>query len=89
MEYNIPMAVASKKPTTVREQVAEIIKELRPAVQGDGGDIELVDVNDKGVVSVRLHGACIGCPSSEMTLKFGVEQSLKSRIPEVREVICV
>ena len=83
------MAVASKKHPNVREQVAEIIKELRPAVQGDGGDIELVDVNENGVVSVRLLGACIGCPSSEMTLKLGVEQSLKSRIPEVREVICV
>jgi len=83
------MAVASKKSTTVREQVAEIIKELRPAVQGDGGDIELVEVSENGVVSVRLHGACIGCPSSEMTLKLGVEQSLKTRIPEVREVICV
>jgi Fe-S cluster biogenesis protein NfuA len=55
----------------------------------DGGDIELVDVSDLGVVSVRLLGACVGCPSSTMTLKLGVEQTLKSRIPQVREVVCV
>lgn len=83
------MPAASKNSTALRDRVAEIIKELRPAVQGDGGDIELIDIDDQGVVSVRLHGACIGCPSSGMTLKLGVEQSLKSRIPEVREVICV
>jgi Fe-S cluster biogenesis protein NfuA len=83
------MAVASKKSSDLREQVAEIIKQLRPAVQGDGGDIELVDIDERGIVSVRLHGACIGCPSSEMTLKQGVEKTLKSRIPQVREVICV
>jgi Fe-S cluster biogenesis protein NfuA len=83
------MPTASKHSSPIRERVAEIIKELRPAVQGDGGDIELVDIDERGVVSVRLHGACIGCPSSGMTLKVGVEQSLKSRIPEVREVICV
>lgn len=71
------------------KQVAEIIKQLRPAVQGDGGDLELVDVDDRGVVSVRLHGACIGCPSAAMTLKMGVEQTLKDRLPKIKEVICV
>jgi Fe-S cluster biogenesis protein NfuA len=73
----------------IAEQVAEILRELRPAVQSDGGDIELVEVTGEGVVRVRLHGACVGCPSSGMTLKLGVEQTLKRRVPQVREVVCV
>lgn len=83
------VSTESKSYDALRQEVAEVIRLLRPAVQGDGGDIELVDVNDQGVVSVRLLGACIGCPSSTMTLKFGVERTLKSRIPEVSEVVCV
>lgn len=83
------MPSATKTGGHLKTQVAQIIAELRPAVQGDGGDIELVDVDDKGVVSVRLHGACIGCPSSGITLKMGVEQSLKNRLPQVTEVVCV
>jgi Fe-S cluster biogenesis protein NfuA len=83
------MPAAAKADDAMRKQVADILKELRPAVQMDGGDIELVDVSDLGVVSVRLLGACVGCPSSTMTLKLGVEQTLKSRIPQVREVVCV
>lgn len=74
---------------TTRERVADIIKQLRPAVQSDGGDIELIDVSTSGVVQVRLHGACIGCPSAAETLKLGVESSLKERIPEITKVICV
>ena len=73
----------------LRRQVGDIIRQLRPAVQSDGGDIELIDVDSAGRVSVRLHGACIGCPSSEMTLKVGVEQTLKSRLPQISEVVCV
>ncbi len=80
---------AAKADTALLKQVAAIIKQLRPAVQGDGGDIELLDVDDRGVVSVRLHGACIGCPSAAMTLKMGVEQTLKDRLPQISEVICV
>jgi len=80
---------ATRADSALFKQVAVIIKQLRPAVQGDGGDLELVDVDDRGVVSVRLHGACIGCPSAAMTLKLGVEQTLKDRLPEVKEVICV
>jgi len=72
-----------------RDRVADIIKQLRPAVQSDGGDIELIDVSTSGVVQVRLHGACIGCPSAAETLKLGVESSLKDSIPEITEVICV
>jgi len=73
----------------IKVQVADIIRQLRPAVQGDGGDIELVDVGEDGVVTVRLLGACIGCPSAAITLKMGVEQSLKDNIPEISKVVCV
>ncbi|MCB9852534.1 MAG: NifU family protein [Phycisphaerales bacterium] len=73
----------------MKDRVADIIRQLRPAVQSDGGDIELVDVDENGVVTVRLHGACIGCPSAAITLKMGVEQSLKDNIPEVSKVVCV
>ena len=74
---------------SLRDRVAAVIDMLRPMVQGDGGDLELVDVDNSGVVSVRLHGACIGCPSASMTLSIGVERNLKDRIPEVTRVVCV
>ena len=70
----------------LREKVEHILSMIRPAVQSDGGDLELVEVTDEGVVRVRFHGACVGCPSSELTLQVGIERSLKSRIPEVTEV---
>jgi len=73
----------------LRDRVADALAKLRPAVQGDGGDIQLVEVTPDGVVRVRLLGACVGCPSSAMTLKHGVERSLRESIPEVREVLCV
>ncbi|MFO0972577.1 MAG: NifU family protein [Phycisphaerae bacterium] len=72
--------------------VARISAELariRPGVQRDGGDIQLVDVTAAGVVRVRLTGSCVGCPSASETLKFGVERNLKAAVPEVREVVCV
>jgi Fe-S cluster biogenesis protein NfuA len=69
----------------MRERVEEALKSIRPALQADGGDIELVDVKD-GVVKVRLRGACGTCPSSMMTLKYGVEERLKEEIPEVESV---
>ncbi|MFH1419997.1 MAG: NifU family protein [Planctomycetota bacterium] len=71
-----------------KAQVAKIIDErMRPALQGDGGDIELVSVSDDGVVSVRLQGACVGCPGAQMTLKMGVERNLKAAVPQVKEVV--
>ena len=70
----------------MKEKVQEVINKIRPAIQADGGDIELIDVAD-GIVTVRLVGACRGCPMSEMTLKMGVEKTLKEEIPEVREVV--
>ena len=70
----------------MKEKVQEIIEEIRPNLQADGGDIELVDVTDDGIVKVRLRGACSGCPGAAMTLKMGVERILRSRIPEVKSV---
>jgi len=72
----------------MKEQVQEILNIIRPSLQADGGDVELVDVKD-GVVSVRLKGACSGCPMSTMTLKKGIERFLKEKIPAVKEVVGV
>ena len=71
---------------TIRERVEEVLDKIRPALMMDGGNIELVDV-EGGVVTVRLTGACHGCPSAAMTLQYGVEQALKEHIPEVERVI--
>ena len=74
----------------MKEKVAAVIEEIRPMLQADGGDIELVDVaEDTGIVSVRLQGACKGCPGAQMTLKMGVERKLKQEIPEVTSVEAV
>jgi Fe-S cluster biogenesis protein NfuA len=80
---------AQAGPRELRERVAEVLATLRPAVQGDGGDIQLVDVTADGVATVRLLGACVGCPSAAMTMKEGVERSVKQAVPEIREVQCV
>lgn len=69
-----------------RGRVAAILDLIRPAIQSDGGDVELVDVRPDGTVVVRFHGACVGCPSSAMTLQVGIERQLKDRVPEVRAV---
>lgn len=81
----------SKSPSepSMREKVQNVIDLIRPAVQADGGDIELVDVTGEGVVQIRFHGACHGCPSSHMTLQMGIERSLREQIPEVTQVIPV
>ena len=73
----------------MKEKVEEALKQVRPALQRDGGDIELVSVDDSGVVKVRLKGACGSCPMSTMTLKMGVEKYLKEHVPEVKEVVAV
>ncbi len=76
--------------TFVKTKVEKAIEEIRPYLQADGGDIELTGIDeDKGVVRVRLKGACHGCPGAKMTLKLGVEQFLKKRIPEVKWVEAV
>ncbi|MGQ3686031.1 MAG: NifU family protein [Candidatus Loosdrechtia sp.] len=69
----------------MRQKVEEALNNIRPALQADGGDIELVDI-EGGVVKVRLKGACGSCPSALMTLKYGVEERLKEEIPEVQSV---
>ncbi|WP_027717050.1 NifU family protein [Desulfovirgula thermocuniculi] len=73
----------------MREKVEEVLSKIRPALQRDGGDVELVDVSPEGVVKVRLKGACGGCPMSTYTLKLGIERSLKQAVPEVKEVVQV
>jgi Fe-S cluster biogenesis protein NfuA len=70
------------------ENVKTVLDEIRPALQADGGDVELVGVKD-GIVSVRLTGTCGGCPMSTMTLKMGIERLLKQKLPEVKEVVNV
>jgi Fe-S cluster biogenesis protein NfuA len=69
----------------MRDKIEKALDRIRPALQADGGDVELVDVKD-GVVKVKLTGACGGCPMSQMTLKMGIERQLKKDVPEVKEV---
>ncbi len=72
----------------MREQVEKALETIRPALQADGGDVELIDVKD-GVVEVRLQGACHGCPMAQMTLKNGIEVAIKEAVPEVTAVVAV
>ncbi|MEJ2627091.1 MAG: NifU family protein [bacterium] len=69
----------------MEKKVKEVLEKIKPSLQADGGDVELVEVKD-GVVKVRLKGACAGCPMSQMTLKMGIEKILKEQIPEVESV---
>jgi Fe-S cluster biogenesis protein NfuA len=73
----------------MKEQVSEVLDQIRPALQADGGDVELVDVTDDGIVKVKLTGACHGCPMAQMTLSQGIEQHLKNSIPQVKAVEAV
>jgi Fe-S cluster biogenesis protein NfuA len=77
------------KEISIHEKVQNVIDLIRPAVQADGGDIELVDVSEAGIVKIRFHGACHGCPSSTMTLQNGIEKNVRERVPEVTQVIPV
>lgn len=72
----------------MREDIQTVLNRIRPALQADGGDVELIDVTD-GVVSVRLTGACGGCPMATMTLKQGIERVLREQLPDVKEVVSV
>ena len=71
----------------MRDKVEAALTKIRPALQADGGDVELVDVTEEGIVKLRLKGACAGCPMSTITLKNGIERILKQEIPEVKEVV--
>jgi len=72
----------------MREKVETVLEQIRPALQADGGDVELIDIGD-GVVSLKLTGACGSCPMSTMTLKMGIERVLREKVPEVKEVVSV
>jgi Fe-S cluster biogenesis protein NfuA len=72
----------------MREKVEAALEQIRPALLADGGDVELIEVN-KGVVTLRLTGACGGCPMAAMTLRHGIERVLKEEVPEIKEVIAV
>ncbi|MBX3383845.1 MAG: NifU family protein [Phycisphaeraceae bacterium] len=75
--------------STVADRVEHVLNLIRPAVQADGGDVEFVAFTEDGTVQIRLHGACVGCPSSSVTLQVGIERNLKNHIPEVRRVEAV
>jgi Fe-S cluster biogenesis protein NfuA len=70
----------------LKEKVQVVLNKVRPMLQRDGGDVELVEVQDDGVVKVRLTGACSGCPMSTMTLKNAIEETIKNEIPEIKSV---
>ena len=72
----------------MQEKVEEVLNKIRPALERDGGNVELVEV-DNGTVKVKLTGACAGCPMSTITLKMGIEKILKQEIPEIKEVVAV
>lgn len=74
---------------TFEAKVAEVIDSIRPMLQNDGGDIELVGIDADKTVRVRLQGACRGCPGAQMTLKMGVERLLKQRVSDVKQVVAV
>lgn len=73
----------------LKDRVQNVLDQIRPGLQADGGDCELVDVLEDGTVQVRLVGACKGCPMSQMTLQMGIEATLKQHIPEVGQVVSV
>jgi Fe-S cluster biogenesis protein NfuA len=73
----------------MKEKVEQVLDTIRPSLEADGGNVELVDVDDDGVVKLRLTGHCAGCPMSQMTLKNGIERVLKAAIPEVQQVLAV
>jgi Fe-S cluster biogenesis protein NfuA len=74
---------------TFEEKVKDIIESIRPALQGHGGDVELVGTDEDNTVRVRLQGACQGCPGAAMTMKMGIERILKEKVPEVKEVVAM
>ncbi|MAB72352.1 MAG: hypothetical protein CMJ54_07575 [Planctomycetaceae bacterium] len=72
---------------SLQSRVEAVLDLIRPSVQEDGGDFELLEISKEGVVTIRFLGACIGCPSSEMTLRDGIAQNLRTMIPEVTDVV--
>jgi Fe-S cluster biogenesis protein NfuA len=77
------------KAGKMKERIEEVLSKIKPSLQADGGDVELVEVGEDGVVKVKLTGACGSCPMSQMTLKMGIEKVIKKEVPEVVEVVSV
>lgn len=75
-------------PTSAQtsDLVEQVINAIRPMIQSDGGDVELIEITSEGIVRIRLHGACVGCPSSHITLKMGIERNLKAHVPGITGV---
>jgi len=88
LAYRVSKYKQTEKGELVRDKVEEVLNQIRPSLLADGGDVELVDVQD-GIVSVKLTGACAGCPMSTITLKNGIERLLKEEIPGIKEVAAV
>jgi Fe-S cluster biogenesis protein NfuA len=89
VQINTPSRATNRRyniMADVRTDVEKALEEIRPMLQADGGDVELIDVDENNVVKVRLTGACGGCPMAMMTLKQGIERRLKSEVPEVDSV---
>ena len=82
------MPTATKMPDSLTERVRDVLELIRPSVQADGGDVELVDVADQ-IVQIRFHGACNGCPSSTMTLQHGIQRHIIQQVPEIKQVVPV
>lgn len=77
----------TKEKDTLKERVETALEKIRPALQADGGNVELVEVTPDGIAKVKLTGACYGCPMSQMTLKMGIGRTLKKEVPEVKDVV--
>jgi Fe-S cluster biogenesis protein NfuA len=83
------MNATSTNQDTVLSRVEKVIEAIRPSIQADGGDVELVEITPKGEVRLRLLGACVQCPSSDVTLKIAIERNLLARVPEITSVTAV
>lgn len=79
----------ANKEQSFEQKVKDLIETVRPMLQGHGGDIEFVGVEEDNTVKVRLQGACSGCPGARMTLKQGVEQMMREKLPELKEIVAV
>ena len=73
----------------MKEKVEKALAKIRPSLQADGGDVQLIEVTPEGIVKVELTGACKGCPMSEITLKMGIEKHIRKEVPEIKEVVAV
>jgi Fe-S cluster biogenesis protein NfuA len=82
VDANTPAAV-TPPVQSIYQRVAHVLNRIRPAVQSDGGDLELVEITPDNIVRIRMHGACVGCPSSSITLKVGIERNVREKVPEV------